>query len=214
MEEAEWWAQDTAEGRSLHRQLLKCTDTLSPSFLRGCNCKCQSQSLQASDLYTAPLCFPNKSEAPNSGNPVPKARHPKAHLSQATGRQKKGLLPRANTSAHLRLGGFLENNCYGFCLSALKPNFLLLVLLLQTSDTDLQDLFFWLCLRNNLKASQHGAVTDEKMMTGGDSLPWRPPSLAHLSTVVSVCSEGEARRGAVCSSSQYHKLDLGQVSGP
>lgn len=115
MEEAEWWAQDTAEGRSLHRQLQKRTDTL-PQLSRGCNCKCQSQSLRASDLYTAPLCFPDKSEAPNSGNPVPKAGHPKAHLSQATGRQNKGLLPRANTSAHLRLGSFLENNCYGFCL--------------------------------------------------------------------------------------------------
>lgn len=117
MEEAEWWAQDTAEGRSLHRQLQKRTDTLSPSFLRGCNCKCQSQSLQASDLYTAPLCFPNKSEAPNSGNPVPKARHPKAHLSQATGRQKKGLLPRANTSAHLRLEASLKTTVMVFvCL--------------------------------------------------------------------------------------------------
>lgn len=58
MEEAEWWAQDTAEGRSLHRQLQKRTYTLSTSFLWGCNYKCQSQSLLASDLYTSSSVLP------------------------------------------------------------------------------------------------------------------------------------------------------------
>lgn len=94
MEEAEWWAQDTAEGRSLHRQLQNALTRFPPAFYGVVIISARANPCWPVTFTQAPLCFPNKSEAPNSGHPVPKARHPKAHLSQATGRDRKRSTPK------------------------------------------------------------------------------------------------------------------------
>lgn len=113
----------------------------------------------------------------------------------------------------LNLWGFLETTVTGsFCCFVLKPKCPLLVLLLKTSNTDLQDLF-WLCLRNNLKATHHGVLT--KKMTEGVFSPrsthlrgpesgcsactWRHTQVGtpqHRS--VEVCRKGRAWSKAMC----------------